>query len=307
MKTRIIVILILAIVLADFTGCGDKNLDMRYAMNRNVCKRLSGTTILYVIFVDTKTTKPWTGFDIRSTLDSIRLATNWIQDQAKANGKSVKFQVEHFHRGDAHSISKELPKKMLYECVKAFTDNQGSKKINTWANNISKKALASFPETTTFNKLLVPANRDPNKPLKPSDTEKLIIALKDKYKTDNIAVCFMLNNYYKSDISLNMNMLSNVTPEYFINSYKNPILITQQILNLFGSLNLYRSPKDEEKLAENDPLINRDFPNEVMLMQDNKHLSQLSIGPVTQYLLGWTNNVDHKYNKVFKRDFAIEN
>ena len=102
-------------------------------------------------------------------------------------------------------------------------------------------------------------------------------------------------------------MLSNVTPEYFINSYKNPILITQQILNLFGSLNLYRSPKDEKKLAENDPLISRDFPDEVMLMQENKNLPQLSISPVTQYLLGWTNTVDHKYNKVFKRDFAIEN
>jgi hypothetical protein len=307
MKIKIIAILILVIVLADFTGCSNKNLDMRYAMNRNVCKRLAGTTLLYVIFVDTKATKPWTGFDIRSTLDSLQLAINWIQDQAQNNGKSVKLQLEYFHHGETYTISKELPKKMLYESVKAFTDNQGTKKINTWANNISKKTLISFPETTTFNKLLTAANSNPNKPLKPSDTEKLIIALKEKYKTDNIAVGFMLNNYYKNDISLNMNMLSNLTPEYFINSYKNPTLITQQILNLFGALNLYKSPKDETKLAENDPLINRDFPNEIMLMQENKHLSALIISPITQYLLGWTNTVDHKYNKVFKRDFAIEN
>ncbi len=280
---------------------------MRYAMDRNVCRRLSGETLLFVIFVDTKTTKPWTGFDIRSTLDSIHLATNWIQNQAKLNDKSAKFIVEYFHHDETYTISKDLPKKMLYESVKAFTDKIGTKKINTWADNISKKALVSFPETKNFYKLLTTANSDPKKKLKPCDTEKLIIALKEKYKTDNIAVCFMLNNYYKNDISLNMNMLSNLTPEYFINSYKNPTLITQQILNLFGALNFYKSPKDEKKMATNDELIEKDFPKEVMLMQENKHLSGLVISPVTQYLLGWTNNIEHKYNKVFKRDFAIEN
>ena len=302
MKTKIIIVLIFSIVMADFTSCSKKTADLRHGMNRNVCKRLSGKTVLYVIFVDTKTTKPWTGFDIRSSLDSLKLATSWIQSQALLDGKSVSFQLEYFHFGESYTIARELPKKMLYESINTF-GSQGSKKINAWANSVSKKALVAFPETTTFEKLLLPPNRDPNKPLKPNDTEKLIIAVKEKYKGDNIAICFMLNNYYKNDISLNMNMLSDMTPEYLINSYKNPTLITQQLLNLFGALNFYKSPEDEKMSAKNDELIEKNFPNEVMLMQENKNLSKLVISPVTQYLLGWTNTVDHKYTKIFKRDF----
>jgi hypothetical protein len=305
MKKGIFVILILIIVLADFTSCSNKKIDMRYAMGRNVCKRLSGTTILYVVFVDTKTTKPWSGFDIRSTLDSIRLSTNWIQEQANKNGQPTKFQVEYFHQGETCTVTKDLPKKMLFESVKAIIDKQGWKKINTWSDNISKKTLGAFPETKNYYKLLTTGS-DPKKPLKPGDTEKLMVALKEKYKTDNIAVCFMLNNYYKTDISLNMNVFDNLTPEYFINSYKDPKLITQQILNLFGGLFFFRSPKDEKKQGQNDELIEKDFPKDVMLMHEDANLSELVISPVTQYLLGWTNSIDKKYNKVFKRDLEIE-
>ncbi len=301
MKTKIFIVLILSIVMADYTGCSNKKIDLRHGMNRNVCKRLSGKTVIYIIFVDTKTTKPWTGFDIRSTLDSLKLATSWIQNQAQLNSKSVNFQLEYFHAGTDYTITKELPKKMLYESINTF-GNQGAKKINGWANSVSKRALITFPETVSFEKILLPPNRDPNKPLKPNDTEKLIIAIKEKYKSDNVAVCFMLNNYYKNDISLNMNMLSDMTPEYFINSYKNPTLISQQLLNLFGALNFYKSPEDEKMSATNNELIEKNYPNEVMLMQENKHLSELVISPVTQYLLGWTNTVENKYTKIFKRD-----
>ena len=49
--------------------------------------------VLYAIFVDTRYTNSWTEFDINSTLDSIQLATNWIEKQAKKEGIKLLFKV----------------------------------------------------------------------------------------------------------------------------------------------------------------------------------------------------------------------
>lgn len=307
MKNSYLRVLMLLFVVLIYVGCNKKTVDMRYSMGRNVCKNLSGSTLVYIIFVDSKTTKPWTSFDIRTTLDSAKLATQWISKQAKANGKTATFKVEYFHSGTTYTVNKDLPKKSLYESVKAITDKQGWKKINTWADNNSKKALSAFPETKNYYKLLTMPNADPKKAAKPNDTEKLVVALKEKYKTDNIAVCYMLNNYYKNDLLLSMNTFSLTNPEYIINSYKSSHFIAQQILSLFGGLYFFRSPKDFSKPPVNEAVIEKDFPNEVMLLHNDKHLSTLEISPVTKYLLGWTDYVDKKYNKVFKRDLSKEN
>jgi hypothetical protein len=278
---------------------------MRFGKDRNVCATLKGTTLLYVIFVDTKTTKPWTGFDIRSSIDSLKMSTEWLKKQGEENDATLNFKLEYFHNKTSYTIPKDLPKKSLYESINTITDKNGWKKINSWSDYISKKALVAFPETTRFYKLLNSGTNTKKTP-KPGDTEKLIVALKEKYKTDNIVLCFMLNNYYKNDISLTLNKMSLETPEYFINSYKSPVLITQQILNLFGAQNYYKLAKDEKTRPKNDELIAKDFPTEIMLLQDRANLDNLSISPVTQYMLGWRDDVEKKYEKVFKRNLKEE-
>lgn len=57
--------------------------DYRDGIKTNVCKDLTGKVLVYTIFVDTKTTSPWTEYDIKTTLDSVRLAIDWITKKAE--------------------------------------------------------------------------------------------------------------------------------------------------------------------------------------------------------------------------------
>lgn len=294
-------LIILVFLIVNF-GCSYKKIDLRLAKDRNVCATLNGKVLFYVIFVDGKHTKPWTGFDIRSTQDSLKKVTSWIQDQAVKAGAQTTIQLEYFHANGNYAIAKDLPKKTLYETLESITDQQGWKKIHTWGDNVSKKSLVAFPETKNYYKILLGGD-NPKKAPKPSDTEKLIVALREKYKIDNVAVFMMLNNYYKDDVSVTVNTISAHEPEYAINSNKDPLLIAQQFLSLFGAHGFYTDKKGDDKPPVNNEQIATDFPDEVMLFHNGKKdLAELNIGPVTQYLLGWTMEHESRYDKVHFRN-----
>jgi hypothetical protein len=50
-------------------------------VRNNVCKVLEKNTVLYAVFVDSEPTHPWTEFDINSTLDSIQISIDWLEQK----------------------------------------------------------------------------------------------------------------------------------------------------------------------------------------------------------------------------------
>jgi hypothetical protein len=88
--------LLLAIAFT-FSSCiSFKRLDSRIAMDRNVCKKLYGKVVLYAIFVDTKYTRPWTEYDIQSTLDSAKLAIEWMEKKAAEHNIDLDIELQYY-------------------------------------------------------------------------------------------------------------------------------------------------------------------------------------------------------------------
>lgn len=260
-----------------FTG---KKIDSRWGRNRNACKTLTGNTLIYAIFIDAKGPKPWTGFDIRSTMDSLRMAAHWMEAQAKGNNIGLNVQVAAFSSPKAKTISLELPKKTLYESLDDAKVSGALKKINRWAANASKKTLVHFPSM-------------PNGPKK--TTDRLVEQLRNKYNCENVILLFMLNNYYKDDASCTVNIMTDEDAEYGICSTKNPSLIAHLALNLAGANSL-----NEEQIRVRfryQDFVKKEFPDDVMV-SPRKHISQLEIGPFTQYMIGWTDELDPRYEKL---------
>ena len=96
MKTKLSIFLILVFLLA---ACGLFKPTIIYqeydkipnTKNQNTCKLLKDSVLVYAVFVDTDIYHPWTEFDIESTMDSLKKASNWIQQQAGKYDKAVSF------------------------------------------------------------------------------------------------------------------------------------------------------------------------------------------------------------------------
>jgi len=83
--TRKILLLVFILVLVIPSSFKVSRVDYRDARYNNVCKNLKGDVLLYFMFIDSKFTTPWTEFDIQSTIDSIRVAINWLHLQSRKN------------------------------------------------------------------------------------------------------------------------------------------------------------------------------------------------------------------------------
>jgi hypothetical protein len=86
-----------------------KEIDTRWARGINACEKLEGKTVVYTIFVDSKTSLFWTGFDIKSTKDSLQKVFDWTIKQAAENGKTIEIIPEYYSAGSYYSIKKKLP------------------------------------------------------------------------------------------------------------------------------------------------------------------------------------------------------
>ena len=126
---------------------------------------------------------------------------------------------------------------------------------------------------------------------------KLVSKLKKKYKVDSVVLLFMMNNYYIQDAYVTCNYGSDDEIEYGINCYKDPVIIAQQIVTLFGA-----SPLQPSSLSKMQVMYlnfaQKEFPNDIMVNYKDP-LSVLEIGAYTRYLIGWTNKIDPQYEKLF--------
>ena len=92
-KNMLFLLSFLVIVLV---GCmTTKKMNVMFAsVNNNVCRRLTGKVVVYAVFVDSKETKPWTDYDIKSTLDSLRKGMDWLELQAQKDSIPLEIQID---------------------------------------------------------------------------------------------------------------------------------------------------------------------------------------------------------------------
>jgi hypothetical protein len=256
------------------------------SVNNNVCKSLYGRVVLYAIFVDTKGTKPWSEYDITSSLDSIKKAMQWIKKKASENNIYIDIEIHYPENNHKIPIANDFPRKTLSETLFLPNFSAGLKAIQSWSDRIAVSAARTLPPDTS--KIITTRNSL-------SDKERLIARLRDIYKTDNVALMYFVNNYYSDELSVTFNIFSHTSIEYSIVSFKKPAIIAHEFLHLFGAWDLYITLGEKDKEAkERKAFAMKEFPNEIMAFA-YRGIDSLDISPFTKYCIGWEKQLSQKY------------
>jgi hypothetical protein len=292
MKIAIRVLFIISAAFV-FSSMGIHRIDYRHAKNKNVCKDFRNDILAYFIFVDTKETSPWTEFDIRSTLDSVGVAVNWLNQQAINNNVKLRIRTNYYIGKPYATIKRNLN---LGSVQKTLTDQsvkQGLTDLNIWADNIAKKvgSTLNIPDKDGIPEVKNPKNK-----------ERLIAFLRDENNVECVALIFMVNNYYRDDVSVPVNIFNTNDVEFSIVSYKYPAEIAHNILSLFGAAPMNKSVyrTNEKKIKQ----LEQQFPTEIMLDPYGKSIHNLTISPYTAYLIGWNDRIDDQYKKLLTDGFV---
>jgi hypothetical protein len=288
--TRLFILLTLVML---FTSGGLRKLNYKSGMYKNVCKDFKNEVLAYFVFVDSKETMPWTEFDIRSTLDSINVAVNWLNQQAVANKINLRIRANYYIGKPYTPVRRNLNQGTIEKTIKELGLKKGLKDINLWADGVAKKVGSTFnlPDKDGIPEIKNPRNK-----------ERLVAYLRDENSVESVALILMVNNYYRVDISLPVNIYSSDDVEFSIVSYKYPAEIAHNILLLYGASPLYKSVyrKNEKKIE----FAKISFPNEIMQDPYAKSIKDLTIGPLTQYLIGWTDKLDPQYHSLLTDGFV---
>jgi hypothetical protein len=269
-------------------GCSSvKPLDVLLASkDNNVCKTLKGRVVVYAVFVDSRHTKPWTQYDIQSTLDSIQMGMDWIMQKAHMDNINLDIQID-YHKSAKGTIPiyNDFTKKTLSQTL--FRGPAGIKDVYRWADRIAYEAGKSLPkDTSSVIKTINKAN----------DRERLIARLRDIYKTDNVALMYFINNYYLNEVSVTFDINSRENIEFSIVSFKKPAIIAHEFLHLFGAWDLYVTPFDNKrKEVKKKKQAMELFPNEIMAFA-YRSLDSLEISHFTKYTIGWTNQLEKEHS-----------
>ena len=254
-------------------------------VNNNVCKKLQGPVVLYCIFVDSKYTHPWSDYDIRSTLDSVRKATTWLEQKARENNTALAIKIRYHQNKRAIPIVQNFSNRTLSRTLLTKVPQVGIGRVDRWANLIARNAGKSLPPDT--------ATRITTKNTI-SDRERLIARLRDMYKTDNVALMYFINNYFEDEMSVTLHSANDDKTEYSIVSFKHPSVVTHEFLHLFGALDLYVGPFDKKRaMRKRKRWAMEQFPREVMAFA-YRRLDSLEVSPFTKYLIGWSNKLDEQ-------------
>ena len=277
-------IFMIPVILIIFSSSTFRRIDYHEGMNKNVCKHLKNNVLVYFIFVDSKETSPWTEFDIQTTIDSMKVAIDWIEKEARFNGIPLNLISDYYIGTEYTTVRKNLPEGTVMSSATTPNFKKGLEQLNQWADAIAKKVGTdvNIVEKDGIPEIKYPKNK-----------ERLIAYLRDEKHVESVALLYMVNNYFRNDISLPVNHLGTDDVEFAIVSYKYPAVITQNILNLFGaadlSKTLYRKNEKKIKLAE------AFFPKDIMQDVYGKNIDNLEIGEYTKYLIGWSPFLDPKY------------
>jgi hypothetical protein len=282
---QVLKISVLVIVFTVLTSFVAKRVDYSHGRQNNVCKVLKDNVLVYFVFVDTKETSPWTEFDIRSTLDSMQVAINWIQSQASNRGVFLNIRSDYFIGKEYTTVRKNLTCGTVQATATTPNARKGLQDINKWADGISARI---GKEIMVSPKDGIPDIKNPN------NTERLIAHLRDENRVESVVLLFMVNNYFRNDISLPLNQLGSDDVEFAIVSYKYPSVIAQNILTLFGASDLYET--FYRRNSKNIELAGEYFPKDIMQDAYGKSITNFEVGDFTSYLIGWNDKLDSKYS-----------
>lgn len=267
-----------------------REFDTRWAREIGYCGTLEGNTVVYTVFIDSKSTKQWTGFDIQSTKDSLNRVYSWLEKQAQLNGKTLNIIPEYYEAESRVTLKKRLPYHKLSDAFSKDANKNNQGKLEKWGESIVKK---------TERGIKMPKGKKlPSKP-RLKGFEKLVAKLKLKHNAQNVAIFFMVNNFYISDASISItNVTKEESTEFAVNSGKNTNILAMQLLSLFGAQNLCAGKENQYEI-KNIKIAQEDFPNDIMV-EPNKDISALNINDFTAFMIGWQSTIDTKYNDLFR-------
>lgn len=278
---RIVFLLVFALI---FSSSLPERLDYRKGRYTNVCKDLKGEVLLYFVFIDSKETSPWTEFDIISTIDSIKVAVQWLNQQAEKSTIELQVKTEYFIGNEFATVNRNLPKGTVYKSLHEPNLKDGIASLNKWANYVSRTIGDSF---YIVEKDGIPAQQAPR------DAERLIAHLRDEFSVESVVLMFMVNNYFRTDISVALNTYNTENVEYCIVSYKYPSEIAHNFLHLYGAADLYATAFSRSR--SRIKLANQLFENEIMQDPYAKEIWSQEISDYTRYLIGWTDELPQEY------------
>jgi hypothetical protein len=284
----------LFLLLLSGTSASTPAFDFRDGRHNNVCKDLKDDVLLYFVFVDTRTTSPWTEFDILTTIDSIQVAARWLEAEAQEHNISLQIKTDYYIGDEYTTIQRNLPGNTVKEILEKQNLMKGMQSISRWGDYVSKIIGESL---YMKEKDGIPMQK------RPSNKERLIAFLRDEYQVESVALLLLVNNYYKSDISLAINTLHNNDVEFSVVSYKYPSEIAHSVLYLYGAVDLdeshFRRSKRKIRLAKEA------FPDDVMTEVYARSLGKLEISDFTRYMIGWTDELDNEYEPLLSERITI--
>jgi hypothetical protein len=212
------------------------------------------------------------------------VAVQWLEKQAKLNGITLNIITDYYIGNETTTVRKNLTYETVDKTATTPTIRKGLTELNKWADGIAARVGKDVQITVKDG---IPEIKNPR------NKERLVAHLRDENQVESVALLYMVNNYYKTDISIPINQLNSNDVEFSIVSYKYPSIIAQNILNLFGAADLYKTlyRKNEKKIK----LAEEYFPNDIMLDVYAKNIEHLEINELTKYLIGWNTELDEKY------------
>mgnify|MGYP001809883244 CR=1 FL=1 len=249
---------------------GEREIDSIFGRDHNVCKKLHGKVLVYLVFVETADSSPWTDFDLNSTVDSVKYAIKWLNETASKENIKLDIRFNSLNNNDTLKVIKQ---KLSGQITDLIYNKEGIDKIDKWTNKIIKI------KTGEKSRL------------------QLITKLRNEFEIESVALLFMVNYFYKEDFIFSFNTTNNNDVEYSILSTKKTNLIAQDLLNLFGAPYLYHHPSTVNK--RDTKQLNKIFSTDVMA-NTNADLRNLTIGEITRYFIGWTDSLNEEYEKMVK-------
>jgi len=277
-----IIIFLLAI---PFLSATPSKKDFSIGRSNNVCKELTEEVLLYFVFIDTRTTLPWTEFDILSTIDSIHVAKRWLESQAKAANIQLNIKTDYYIGNEFATINRNLPRNTILESASDPNYKKGVVSLSRWGDGVAK----------IIGESLYIKEKDGIPILsKPATKERVIAHLRDEYNVESVALLFFVNNYFRDDISLAINTTTTKDVEFAIVSYKYPSEIAHNFLQLFGAVDMYKTFERTNSRRIN--MAGKYFPNDIMQDPYSRNIAELEIGAFTKYMIGWDNTLESMYS-----------
>ena len=291
-STRLYILLLLSFLL---TGASSTpSIDFSKGRHHNVCKDLKNDVLVYFVFVDTRSTQPWTEFDISSTIDSIHVASRWLEQEARERDLPLRIKTDYYIGDEFTTVERNLPANSVKEVIGNRGLFDGMKNLSRWGDNISRTIGESL---YLKEKDGIPSRKQP------VNKERLIAFLRDEYQVESVVLLMMVNNYFKSDISLAVNTLTSEDVEFALVSYKYPSEIAHSILHLYGAADLQASPfrRSGAKIRQ----ATRHFPDDIMGDVYARSLGELEIGDFTSYMIGWQQELSSNYESLLTERFTL--